>query len=81
MEVVVVDVVMVDVDVVLDVVVGDGEIFVPENQRVILVAVKGFRNFIIPATIGKLMLVNLPGSVVPGVIVVAAATLVVIATM
>ena len=44
MEVVVVDVVMVDVDVVLDVVVGDGEIFVPENQRVILVTVKGFRN-------------------------------------
>ena len=38
-------------------------------------------SIIIPATIGKLMLVNLPGSVVPGVIVVAAATLVVIATM
>ena len=38
-------------------------------------------SIIILATIGKLMLVNLPGSVVPGVIVVAAATLVVIATM
>ncbi len=43
MEVVVVDVVMVDVDVVLAVVFGDGEIVVPENQRVILVAVKGYR--------------------------------------
>ena len=40
MAVVVVDVVMVDVVVVLGVVVGDGEIVVPENQRVILVAVK-----------------------------------------
>ena len=36
MVVVVVDVVMVDVDVVLGLVVGDGEIVVPENQRVIL---------------------------------------------
>ena len=41
MVVVVVDVVMVDVVVVLGVVVGDGEIVVPENQRVILVDVKG----------------------------------------
>ena len=41
MVVVVVDVVMVDVVVVLGVVVGDGEIVVPENQQVILVAVKG----------------------------------------
>ena len=40
MVVVVVDV-MVDVVVVLDVVVGDVEIVVPKNQRVILVAVKG----------------------------------------
>ena len=43
MEFVVVDIVMVDEDVVLAVVVGDGEIVVPENQRVILVAVKGCR--------------------------------------
>ena len=46
MEVVVVDVVMVDVDVVLAVVVGDGEFVVPENQRVIFVAVKGCRKLI-----------------------------------
>ena len=45
MVVVVVDVVMVDVVVVLGVVVGDGEIVVPENQRVIFVAVKGCRKF------------------------------------
>ena len=42
MVVVVVDV-MVDVVVVLGVVVGDGEIVVPKNQRVILVAVKGYK--------------------------------------
>ena len=36
MVVVFVDVVMVDVDVALGLVVGDGEIVVPENQRVIL---------------------------------------------
>ena len=42
MVVVVVDV-MVDVVVVLDVVVGDGDIVVPKNQRVILVAVKGYK--------------------------------------
>ena len=41
MEVVVVDVVMVDVVVVLGAVVGDGDIVVPENQRAILVDVKG----------------------------------------
>ena len=46
MVVVVVDVVMVDVVVVLDVVVDDGEIVVSENQRVILVAVKGCRKLI-----------------------------------
>ena len=39
--VVAVDVVMVDVVVVLGVVVGDGEVVVPDNQRVILMAVKG----------------------------------------
>ena len=38
-------------------------------------------SIIILATIGKLMLVNLPGSVVPGVIVVSGAVIVVIATM
>ena len=38
-------------------------------------------SIIIPATVGKLMLVNLPGSVVRGFIVIAAAALVVIATM
>ena len=36
---------------------------------------------IIPAIIGKFMLINLPGSVLPGFIVVAAAALVVITTM
>ena len=41
MVVFVVDVVMVDVVVALGVVVGDVEIVVPENQRVILVSVKG----------------------------------------
>ena len=40
MVVVAVDVIMVDVVAALSVVVGDGEIVVPENQRVILVAVK-----------------------------------------
>ena len=37
---------MVDVDVVLGVDVGDGEIVVPENQRVILVAVIGYKKLI-----------------------------------
>ena len=47
MVVVDVDVVMVDVVVVLGIVVGDGEIVVPINQRVILFDVKGCkkRNF------------------------------------
>ena len=44
MVVVVVDVVMVDVVVVLGAVVGDGEIVVTENQRAILVDVKGCKN-------------------------------------
>ena len=61
MEVVVVDVVMVDVDVVLDVVVGDGEIFVPENQRVILVAVKGFRNWYLNIFIFIIFIITVPG--------------------
>ena len=46
MVVVVVDVVMVDVVVVLGVVIGDDEIVVPENQRVILVSVKGCQKLI-----------------------------------
>ena len=45
MEVVVVDVVMVEVDV-LGFVVVDGETVAPENQIVILVAVKGCRKLI-----------------------------------
>jgi len=44
MVVVVVDVVMVDLVVVLGAVVGDGEIVVPENQRTILVDVKGCKH-------------------------------------
>ena len=44
MVVVVSVVAMFDVVVVLDVVVGDGEIVVPKNQRVILVAVKGYKS-------------------------------------
>ena len=47
MVVVVVDVVMVDVVVVLGAVVGDGEIVVPENQRVILVDWKGCKKRIL----------------------------------
>ena len=43
MVVFVVDVVMVDVVVALGVAVGDVEIVVPENQRVILVAVIGYK--------------------------------------
>ena len=46
MVVVVLDVVMFGVLVVLGVIVCEGEIVVPENQRVILVSMKGFTHLI-----------------------------------